>query len=105
MIQRQVRQNVRFRRTRTKLTVVASRLVPRFYLNLCMGGKFAEDPEGLDLPSVDAARQEAIKGARSILADDIRCGKLDLNQCIEVADETGAVVTSVRFAETVEIVR
>ena len=78
--------------------------MPRFYLNLWIDEQMIEDEEGFDLPSVDAARQEAIKGVRSILADDISCGKLDLSQHIEVTDETGAVVAHVLSEEAVAVI-
>ena len=77
----------------------------RFYLNLRIGEQWIEDQEGFDLPSVDAARQTSVEETRSLLADDVACGKIDLRGCIEVTDETGSVVATVPFAEPVEVVR
>jgi hypothetical protein len=65
----------------------------------------AEDEEGLDLPSVDAAKEEALKGIRSILCEELMHGKLDLKGHIDVADETGSVVETIKFEDAVQIVR
>lgn len=65
----------------------------------------AEDDDGLDRPSVEAAKEEALRGIRSILCEGLMHGKLDLRGRIDIADETGAVVETVEFEEAVQIVR
>ena len=67
-----------------------------FFLNIRDSNGLAQDEEGLDLLSVDAARQKAIEGIRSLLWDDVRHGRLDLNGRIEVIDQQAEV--PLRFA-------
>jgi len=77
----------------------------RYCLHVHCDNYVAEDEEGLDLPSVEAAKGEAVKGIRSILCDELMRGMLDLKGHIEVADETGSVVETIKFEEAVQIVR
>jgi hypothetical protein len=62
----------------------------------------AIDEEGVNLPSVAAARRMAIKSARCLAAEQVRNGRLALNHGIEVRDGRKAVFT-VRFADAVAI--
>jgi hypothetical protein len=79
------------------------RAVARYHFNIRNGHGFTADDEGTDLPSDDSAREQAVKGARSLLSAELLEGTLDLNGQIEVtAEERGAVMT-VRFAEAVEV--
>jgi hypothetical protein len=63
------------------------------------------DDEGVEAPSVEAARTEAVRGARSIIADDVTHGRLDLKAQIEVADEAGSTVAVIPFEDVIEITR
>lgn len=78
-------------------------VMPRFYLNLRDHDEL-KDPEGLEADSVEAARTAAIRGARDIMAEDVRSGELRLSDAIEVADERGEVVSVVAFRDAVTIV-
>lgn len=61
----------------------------RFYFHLQEAGKLHTDPEGTDLPDVDAARQEAILAARDILSEAIKAGKSKVAEAFVIADEAG----------------
>ncbi len=56
-----------------------------FYLHLFNRLGAILDEEGRDLPDLAAAREEAIRNARSIMAEEVRAGELDLNARIDIA--------------------
>jgi hypothetical protein len=68
--------------------------MPRYFLHLWNGGVFEEDHEGTDLPSLAAARDEALKFARQI------SGELDAPEraLVEVADERGSTLWMVQLS-------
>jgi hypothetical protein len=78
--------------------------VPRYYMHMSDGHRFVEDHEGRDLPDDETARQEAVKGARDVMASELRGGQLDLSSFIEVEDETRKLLFTVTFAEAVKII-
>ncbi|WP_443018708.1 DUF6894 family protein [Sphingomonas sp. 7/4-4] len=47
-----------------------------YYLNLIDGHGFTPDREGEDFPDLDAARERAKEGVRSILSDEIKSAGL-----------------------------
>jgi hypothetical protein len=49
------------------------------------------------------ARSEAIKGARSIMADDVQRGQLDLSSFIEVEDERHELLFTLSFGEVIDV--
>ena len=61
------------------------------------------DPEGTELPNLEAARACAMRNAYSIMAEDTSKGRLNLNYCIEISDEGGIVLDTVYFRDLVEI--
>lgn len=73
--------------------------MPLFYLHIRDGDKLVEDPDGSDLPDLEAAHSEALKGARGILAEMLRKGEVLDGQTIEITDEAGAVLAVVRFRD------
>jgi hypothetical protein len=75
----------------------------RFYLHVINGTGRASDEEGVELADARAAEAHAVEGIRSILADEAKAGRLDLDGRIEIADETGAVVRTVSFEDALEI--
>jgi len=74
-----------------------------YRFNLYNGIGFVADEEGRELPDVAAARDEALKAVRGIIADEVLQGRLDLNGRIEVMDGEGPPVITLAFAEAVEI--
>lgn len=76
--------------------------VPRFFFHL-RNEVDCDDPEGMILSDAEAAHDEAIRGARSILAEEVLHGHLPLRDRIEVVDESGEAVMTVPFREAVDI--
>lgn len=62
------------------------------------------DPEGIEFSDLQAARRAAIAAARSILAEDVTRGHLDLNGWIEVISAGGDILDIVTFSECVTVV-
>ena len=77
--------------------------MPRFYFHICDGSGFVEDEEGRELEDPEAARAEAVKGARGIMADDIHKGILALSSFIEVEDEAHRLLFTITFQDLLEI--
>ena len=76
--------------------------MPRFFFRVC-DDHDCEDPEGIELPDLDAAYQEAIRGARSIMAEQVNKGRLLLTGRIEIKDQSGRIALFVSFREAVEV--
>jgi hypothetical protein len=77
--------------------------MPRYYFNVHNSIGLVEDEEGADFADLDAARAAALKGAREIIAGDAAEGLVDLRGRLDVIDETGVVVLTLRFTEAVEV--
>ena len=77
--------------------------MPLFYFNIHNGNGLTEDEEGRELPDEGAARAEALQGIRSILAEDVRQGRLDLHGRIEVLDAAKRPLFAVTYADAVRI--
>ena len=61
----------------------------RFFFHIRDGDQLQKDTTGVELPSVDAAREEALASARDFLADEIKHGaELDQRR-FEVWDDRG----------------
>lgn len=73
--------------------------MPRYRFHIRTGAGLIEDEEGLELAGPEAARNEALRGARSLVADDVLQGRLDLGGRVEVVDADGGPLFSVSFAE------
>jgi hypothetical protein len=77
-------------------------LVPLFFFHV-YDDIISHDDEGVDLPSLAAARLQAISGARDICAEQVRHGHLELSHWIDVVDESGAKVLTLTFREAVDV--
>lgn len=77
--------------------------MPRFYLHVCTGSDFAEDYEGIDVTDASSAREEAVRGARDIMAAEVQKGGLDLGSFIEVEDADRNHLFTVTFNEVLEV--
>jgi hypothetical protein len=75
----------------------------RFYLNVCNGTGFVEDEEGVELPSLDAARKKAVEGLRDIVSGEVRQGELNMGAFISIEDEERRTIAEVTFAEAISI--
>ena len=76
--------------------------MPRLYFHLFSTAGFVADEEGREVPDLAKAREVAVNGIRSLVADDAKGGLLDLRGRIEICDVTRKVLAVVRFAEAVE---
>ncbi|SRR6266404_690232 len=52
--------------------------MPRFYINFRNGDEIAQDREGTELPSLEAAKELAMNSARELLADSVKTGSKSL---------------------------
>lgn len=79
--------------------------MPRYFLHVHNRIGHVPDEEGRDFDDLDAATDAAVEGIRSLLADELSRGELDLRGRIDIADASGRIVRVVRFSETVEMKR
>jgi hypothetical protein len=77
--------------------------MPRFFFHL-HDHLTVLDEDGMEFADLEAAKACGIKEARSLAADQVREGKLDLNHRFDVADERGVVVHTIRFADVIDVV-
>jgi hypothetical protein len=77
--------------------------MPLYFFNIHNHTGVTIDQEGADLPDVEAARARALDGIRSILAEEVRGGMLDLRGRIDVIDEGRTVAATIRYAEAVAV--
>ena len=77
--------------------------MPRFFFHL-HNDVDVQDHGGKCLPDLDAARTYAIEMARFEVAESaMREGRIVLSHRIDIGDETGAVLESVRFSDAVDV--
>ena len=76
--------------------------MPRFFFHL-YDDQVVLDPEGKELPTVEAARREAITTARHMACAEVHEGHLGLNHRIEVTDANDAPIATVRFKDVVKL--
>ena len=71
----------------------------RYFLHLRDGETLIEDFEGEQYVDLNAAQDDAIVAARQMMAEKIRHGEVIDGQVIEICDEDGALVATVRFSD------
>lgn len=75
----------------------------RFHLHV-FHGEPVHDHEGLDRPDLDAAIKEAVRGARDLIASDMRAGRpIYRSNHIDIADHAGRVLHTVRYADVLDV--
>lgn len=75
----------------------------RYYFHIRHAQAAIDDPDGEACEDLHAARSAALCGIRSILADDLNRGYLDLRGHIEIVDEVSHPVMIVPFRDAFEI--
>ncbi|KAA0121631.1 hypothetical protein CIW48_22820 [Methylobacterium sp. P1-11] len=77
--------------------------MPLYFLNLRYGrDKVAVDPEGDELPDLDAARAHALEAARDLIARTRSYSVRDWFTCtFEIVNEGGRLLLAVPFSDTV----
>ena len=76
--------------------------MPRYFFHV-YDDVIAHDDEGLELPNIAAARLNAMRGARDLIAEQVRHGYFVLSHWIEVLDDQGETVLTLPFREAVDI--
>jgi hypothetical protein len=76
--------------------------VPRFFFHF-FDDAVIRDDEGIELADAEAARREAVAGARSMMCDQLTAGRLSLHHRIEVRDEQGDEILTLAFGDAVAI--
>jgi hypothetical protein len=77
--------------------------VGRYYFHLRDERGRLEDREGIELAGEDRVLAAAVKGARSLIGQDVADGHLDLSGCIEVMDVEGRLVLALHFSAAVKL--
>ena len=72
-------------------------MMPLYYLHIRNGDKLEVDPDGTELPDLNAAVAEALKVARELLGE---VNDLRRDAVIEIADGAGRTVLTVPFSDT-----
>jgi hypothetical protein len=72
--------------------------MPRFYLNPIFTGRPIRDHDGEEHPGLDDARRSAIRGAREILAGQLRGDEVSFRG-VEIADQNGVVLEVIGISE------
>ncbi len=76
--------------------------MPRYFFHV-YDDIIAHDEEGVELPNVAAARLNALKGARDVIAEQVKRGYLVRSHWIDVVDEHGEPVMTVTFGDAVDL--
>lgn len=75
----------------------------RYHFHLWDGSCLIHDPEGAELPDMNAVRERALQTARELLADEICEGKLPLYMRLDIEDEGNRIVYRLNFTDVVQI--
>ncbi|WP_426263513.1 DUF6894 family protein [Sphingomonas sp. PWP1-2] len=78
--------------------------MPRWYFHLYQAGDLLLDPEGVEIADLAEVRTRAVAWARDIIAADVRNGALYLDTRLCVADDRGATVLDIAFADAIAVV-
>ena len=77
--------------------------MPKFYLNV-INTADASHKEVFDLASLEEAKTKATAGARDLISDTIRTGlPVYESHRIEITDDDGVFLHTVRFSDIVDI--
>lgn len=77
--------------------------MPQFHLNV-FNDIDAVDEEGVDRANPEAAKSEAIVGAREMIASLIRYGKpVHRTHRIDITDQSGNLLHTVRFGDVIDL--
>jgi hypothetical protein len=76
--------------------------VPIFFFDLYDDMTVIDD-EGAELSGLEQAREHAIRNAAEMACTEVLDGHLRLKHRIEVRDESGVTIATVRFADVVKV--
>lgn len=83
-------------------TVPYAHAMPRYFFHV-YNDDTTIDREGQDLADLDAAKREATRSARDLMAEAVRHGEVILSHRIEVEDDGGRPLLTIRYADAVLI--
>ena len=72
-----------------------------YFFHFCDGDDTLLDPEGRQVDDAALIAGMALKDARGMISQDALTGQIDLDQSIEVKDESGALVHQLAFRDAV----
>jgi len=75
--------------------------MPRYYFHIEDDGDTIVDREGIELADLDAAREEAVAGAREIMSEDVLRGRTADGRRFVITDDWGMVLAEVPFRATI----
>lgn len=76
--------------------------MPLFFFHIHDGFGF-KDEQGIDMADAAAARVAALAGARGMMSEQVKNGRLSLHHRIEVEDEHGGSILTLPFGDAVVI--
>jgi hypothetical protein len=76
--------------------------MPLFYFHIYDDLDFL-DEQGIDMPDAAAARVAALAGARGMMSEQVKNGRLVLHHRIEVEDEYGGSILTLPFGDALVI--
>jgi hypothetical protein len=74
--------------------------MPRFFFDVVDGSEVTSDQEGVEFADLEAARTEAVQGARDLVAHGIMRNEDVSGQSFSIRDEKGQTVALVPFRDT-----
>ena len=77
--------------------------MPRFFLHYREPDDLIADEEGLELPDLNAARREAARAGRDILAEKVQLQQELNHDAIEIADESGRVLETIALKDLIKL--
>lgn len=77
--------------------------MPHYYFHVQNGHGFIRDEEGIDLEDEASAHAMAMDSIRSMVAEEVRKGVLDLDGYIDVLDHGSVCLTRIDFPEAFTI--
>jgi hypothetical protein len=77
--------------------------MPRYHFHIRDGDCLIRDAEGSELPSMAAARADAVASARFLHAEKVKvkAGEIIDQRCFEIADELGRVLVVLPFEDAI----
>lgn len=76
--------------------------MPRYFFCL-YNDMIVDDLEGTEFPDDQAARDYAIRNIRDLMCESVGEGRLNLSHRIDVGDEAGTKLFTVKFGEAVRV--
>jgi hypothetical protein len=73
--------------------------MPRFHFNIRDGAAFIPDEEGMALPDIETAREEARDSARDFVTEKFK-RRIDIDgQVIEITDDRGRIIETMKVRD------